>query len=121
MRWLFAFLFAAWLLLCRLAAEGEVCKVLPQFLDLKGNATVSPSLFDRDAYQSMLRHNPGKRGGFRFCVQWKVKSPETGNLKLRVKSAAPAGPRSQTSHRGNAGKTSLVQPLGLFHPEQGGI
>ena len=34
------------------AATGSVIKVLPQFLDLKGRTALSPSLYDRDAYQA---------------------------------------------------------------------
>jgi hypothetical protein len=66
------------------AAEGRVIKVLPQFVDLKGQAMVSPSLYDRDAYQKFLRMHPAKRSGMRFAVQWKAKTPESEALKLRV-------------------------------------
>src|SRR5207249_4815919 len=61
----------AWLLmvLCLLtcgvgqAAAGRVVKVLPQFLDLKGRNTLSPSLYERDAYQAVLRRHPEQRSG----------------------------------------------------------
>ncbi len=52
-------------------ASGKVKKVLPHFLDLKGRHAVSPSLYDRDAYQLELRKNPEKRSGIRFDVLWK--------------------------------------------------
>src|ERR1700753_3529502 len=64
--------------------EGHVYKVLPQFLDTNGLASVSPSLYDRDAYQAILRRNPEKRAGLRSAVQWKAKAPDTTALKLRV-------------------------------------
>jgi hypothetical protein len=66
------------------AAEGSVLKVLPQFLDKKGLASVSPRLYNRDAYQALLRRIPARRSTLRFAVQWKAKAPETEPLKLRV-------------------------------------
>ena len=35
------------------AQTGRVVKVLPLYLDLKGRDAISPSLFDRDAYQAI--------------------------------------------------------------------
>jgi hypothetical protein len=64
------------------AADGHVYKVLPQFLDEKGRQSLSPSLYDRDAYQAYLRRNPAKRTALQFAVQWK--GPKTDHLKLRV-------------------------------------
>jgi hypothetical protein len=66
------------------AASGRVVKVLPQFLDLKGQHTVSPSLYDRDAYQVVLRDHPEQRSGMRFAVQWKAHGRTTAPLKLRA-------------------------------------
>jgi hypothetical protein len=66
------------------AAEGRVIKVLPQFLDLQGQHTIAPSLYDRDAYQKFLSLHPAKRSGLRFAVQWKAKGSETEQLKLRL-------------------------------------
>jgi hypothetical protein len=66
------------------AAEGRVIKVLPQFLDLQGQTTIAPSLYDRDAYQKFLSTHPAKRSGMRFAVQWKAQTSKTGQLKLRV-------------------------------------
>ena len=37
------------------AATGRVIKVLPQFLDLKGRNSLTPSLYERDVYQNVLR------------------------------------------------------------------
>lgn len=65
-------------------AEGRVLKVLPQFLDQKGQSSLTPSLYDRDAYQAVLRKNPAKRSALRFAIQWKAKLPETEPLRLRV-------------------------------------
>jgi hypothetical protein len=66
------------------AATGRVIKVLPQFLDMKGHHTISPSLYDRDAYQVVLRSHPEQRSGMRFAVQVKAHGASTAPLKLRV-------------------------------------
>jgi hypothetical protein len=65
-------------------ATGRVIKVLPHFLDLKGRAALSPSLYDRDAYQVILREHSEKRSGIRFDMQWKTKGAVWSDLKLRV-------------------------------------
>src|SRR5438445_2693263 len=65
------------------AATGRLMKVLPHFLDVDGRHTVSPSLYDRDAYQAFLRNHPEQRSGVRFDVQWKAHGT-AGPLKLRV-------------------------------------
>jgi len=84
MRWLFVLLLTCLLAVEVQATEGRVIKVLPQFLDKKGKSTVSPSLYDRDAYQSYLLHHPKDCTGLRFAVQWKAKASGGGPLKLRV-------------------------------------
>jgi hypothetical protein len=65
-------------------ATGRVIKVLPHFLDTKGRAALSPSLYDRDAYQVELREHPEKRSGIRFDMQWRTKGAVWSDLKLRV-------------------------------------
>lgn len=67
------------------AATGKVIKVLPQFLDLKGRHAISPSLYDRDAYQVYLRLHTNEISGVRFAIQWKASKVRAANpLKLRV-------------------------------------
>jgi hypothetical protein len=66
------------------ATTGRVSKVLPHFLDLKGRHALSPSLYDRDAYQAQLRQHPEQRSGIRFDVLWKAKATNGATLKLRV-------------------------------------
>jgi hypothetical protein len=66
------------------AGEGSVVKVLPQLLDLHGRHTLSPSLYERDAYQFHLRRNPKLRGGARLAVQWKAKNVDWTKLTLRA-------------------------------------
>ena len=85
MRWLSAFLFIGLVLGSTVrAAEGRVYKVLPQFLDLQGRSSLTPSLYDRDAYQNILRRNPARCSGLRFAVQWKARDASPDSLKLRV-------------------------------------
>ena len=66
------------------AATGRVIKVLPHFLDLEGRRALSPSLYDRDAYQAYLRSHPEKRSGISFDIQWKTRGGVYSPLKLRV-------------------------------------
>ncbi len=81
--WLLLMVFFA-VAACAQAATGRVIKVLPQFLDLKGRASISPSLYDRDAYQAQLRQHPSQRSALRFVVQWKAKPHTLTGLKLRM-------------------------------------
>ena len=73
-----------WLAPAVRAGEGSVVKVLPQLLDLHGRQTLSPSLYERDAYQLHLRKQPKLRGGARLAVQWKAKNVDWTNLTLRA-------------------------------------
>lgn len=63
---------------------GRVVKVLPFFLDLKGQAALSPSLYDRDAYQAYLRRHTHQRSAIRFDVLWKTSQAGEAKLKLQV-------------------------------------
>ncbi len=64
--------------------EGKVCKVLPQFLDKKGRQSLSPSLYERDAYQAYLRKHPHLRASLRLAVLWKAKDVDWEKTKLRA-------------------------------------
>jgi hypothetical protein len=66
------------------AATGRVVKVLPHYLDLKGRHSLSPSLYDRDAYQAQLRQHPEQRSGLRFDVLWRGRAAGATPLKLRA-------------------------------------
>jgi hypothetical protein len=66
------------------AVTGHVLKVLPLFLDLKGRDALSPSLFDRDAYQVYLRAHTNEVSAVRFDVLWKASNAEKAKLKLRL-------------------------------------
>jgi len=67
-----------------LPAKAEVLKVLPQYVDRQGRVALSPSLFDRDAYQAELRRNPQMRSTMRFQVLWKPISPTEAGVRLRL-------------------------------------
>jgi hypothetical protein len=83
------------------APTGRVVKVLPLLLNLKGHDALSPSLFDRDAYQFFLRQHTNQISGMRFDVLWKASglTATNGNVKiqLELRSVAPNGdPRMKT-------------------------
>ena len=64
------------------AASERIIKVLPQLLDLKGRDSLSPSLYERDAYQVILRNRPEQCSGLCFKIQWT--GPRAKALVLRV-------------------------------------
>ena len=64
------------------SASAKLMKVLPQFLDREGRHAVSPSLYDRDAYQARLRRHPEECSGIRFAIEWK--GPKAAPFSLRV-------------------------------------
>ena len=64
--------------------SGGVVKVLPLVLDQKGHDAVSPSLFDRDAYQAYLRLHTNDISAVRFDVLWKASDAKDSKLKLRA-------------------------------------
>jgi len=66
------------------AATGRIIKVLPHFLDLQGRHTLSPSLFDRDAYQAILRQHPEQRSAIRFDIEWRSKTAPVAPLKVQL-------------------------------------
>ncbi len=87
MRALGIFLLAFGLLAPVHAAEtvtGRVSKVLPLLLDLQGRAALSPSLFDRDAYQAQLRAHTNQVSAIRYDVLWTAKNAGAAKLKIRV-------------------------------------
>ena len=66
------------------AASARILKVLPQYLDLEGRHALSPSLYERDAYQAYLRQHPEQRSALRFDINWKAKHLSHERLLLRV-------------------------------------
>lgn len=85
MRWI---IFALTLLLvpAAFAGEGKVIKVLPLYLDSKGRDSLLPSLYERDAYQALLRKHADQRKALRFAVQWKANNVDWSKTRLVVES-----------------------------------
>lgn len=110
-RWLFGWL-CCWsaMTLCAGAATGRVTKVLPLFLDLEGRSALSPSLYDRDAYQAVLAQHPERVSAKKFAVEWSTKGSATEPLKLQVelRGTTQAGAPEQLV------LTASVQPTGWF-------
>src|SRR5579864_7614260 len=73
------------------AADAKVIKTLPEFLDAKGRASLSPSLYERDAYQSYLRHHPHDRAALQLAVQWKASGVDWDKMKLRAELRGVVG------------------------------
>jgi hypothetical protein len=82
------------------AATGKVVKVLPHFLDLQGRHTLSPSLYERDAYQARLRKHPEQRSGMRFDILWRgrgaTEASEPAKLRLELRGTAKGNLPSET-------------------------
>jgi hypothetical protein len=66
------------------AADGKVIKALPELLNTNGVASLSPSLFERDAYQAWLRQHPADQAGLSLAVQWKAGAVDWSKVKLRA-------------------------------------
>jgi len=79
-----------------LAGDAKIVKVLPHLVDLKGRHALSPSLYERDAYQVHLREHPKETASLRFDVQWKS-GGQKQPLKLRIEI--------------RGGKSDLSKPL----------
>jgi hypothetical protein len=66
------------------AADGKVLKTLPELLDSKDRHALSPSLYERDAYQFWLRKHPADQAGLSLEVQWKASGVDWSKVKLRA-------------------------------------
>ncbi len=78
---------------------GHIVKVLPLFLNLKGQDALSPSLYDRDAYQVYLRAHTNQVSAIRFDVLWSTSHANSTNLTLRLelRGIGPGGVPRQTT------------------------
>jgi hypothetical protein len=74
---------------------GKIVKVLPHHLDNAGKHTLSPSPFDRDAYQFLLRNDPKLVSGVRFDIRWKAKQAKSARLKLRLELLTTTSTKSK--------------------------
>jgi len=66
------------------AGTGSISKFLPHYLDHEGRHTLSPSLYERDAYQARLRSNPDLVSGIRFDFKWRASRVDRDNLRVRI-------------------------------------
>jgi hypothetical protein len=74
------------------AASGRIVKVLPHYLDLEGHHALSPSLYERDAYQAKLRNSPSLCSGLRYDIQWKALGATNPRLRVEIRTPkTPAG------------------------------
>jgi len=87
MRWLLTILLLPGSLLVAGAADalsGSIVKVLPLFLNLKGQDAISPILYDRDAYQAYLRSHTNEISALRYDVLWSTSRTDDSRLTLRL-------------------------------------
>ena len=87
------------------AATGRVLKVLPFYLDAQGRDALSPSLFDRDAYQAQLRAGTNAIAG--------IFAREVNGLTLRNMRVVWTGPKNAIY--GEALDEAQIQNLTLDH------
>ena len=78
-----------------LAGPPKIVKVLPHRLDRQGRHTLSPSLYERDAYQAWLRAHPAECSGLQFDVNWKAPRKPATSRKLRLELRMAQGDPSQ--------------------------
>ncbi len=66
------------------ATESKILKVLPHLLDLQGRHSLSPSLYERDAYQAILRKHPDRISALRFDIHWRADRAAGSHPVLRM-------------------------------------
>lgn len=106
------------------AATAKIIKVLPHFTDREGRVALSPSLYERDAYQAVLRSKPEQCSGLRFDVQWKssTRLPLTLRVEMRgIRDQKPTTAMVETSvqHRGWFRKWVIVALTGADYHQLG--
>lgn len=77
------------------AADARILKVLPHYMDHEGRISLSPSLYERDAYQDVLRHHPEQRSAMRFDINWKAKRARGQRPLLRIELRSSNGEASK--------------------------
>ena len=92
MRWAIAILAIIALTLPCEAASAKIYKVLPHFIDHNGKHALSPSLYERDAYQARLRADPEQRSGLRFDVHWKARKAKAPRLRVEMRGGKAKQP-----------------------------
>lgn len=73
---------------------ARITKVLPHLLDEKGRHSLSPSLYERDAYQAHLRKHPELCSALRFDIHWTGLELKRDSLKLRMEIRVSGEPKS---------------------------
>ncbi len=66
------------------AGSAKILKVLPLYMDQENRRALSPSLYERDAYQALLRQHPEKQAALAFDINWRAKAPQSEKLVLRI-------------------------------------
>jgi hypothetical protein len=66
------------------AVSGRIVKVSPFLVDQQGRIALSPSLFDRDAYQAILRLQATNVSALRFDVLWLASKAPAEKIKIAV-------------------------------------
>lgn len=78
------------------AAPVSVLKVLPYRLDNNGLHAVSPSLFERDAYQAYLKDHPDEVSTMRFDVHLRLREIDGKDVEVRVEARFGKGDSIET-------------------------
>ncbi|MBR90514.1 MAG: hypothetical protein CMO66_04475 [Verrucomicrobiales bacterium] len=89
MRWIAFYLLAT---VAVGAAEGNIAKVLPHYLDKKGRHTDGTSLLHRDVYQRKLREDPSLIHALRFDIKWSAADVTEGKLRVEIRSSKAGVP-----------------------------
>ncbi|MEY4692456.1 MAG: hypothetical protein RIT19_2781 [Verrucomicrobiota bacterium] len=79
-----------------LGEDARLIKVLPHWVDHQGRHALSPSLYERDAYQAELRQHPEQRAGMQYEVLWKASRRVSGPLRLRLELRGAEGGVTET-------------------------
>lgn len=74
----------------------RVLKVLPHYLDAKGLHALSPSLFERDAYQAHLKDHPEEVSTMRFDVHLRLHDSDLTDVTVRVEARFGKGDSIET-------------------------
>jgi hypothetical protein len=95
MRAVLTFLTLLWLIPSGAEPSARIIKTLPHYLDKEGRHTIHPSLFERDAYQAVLKKHPEKCSGMRFDVQWKGREVTKNPVRIRLEVRGAKTPPRQ--------------------------
>ena len=83
-----------------LGQSAKIYKVLPHLVDREGKHALSPSLYERDAYQAHLRSRPDLRQGLRFDVHWKARNAPAPRLRVEMRGGKQNEPTTFVAETG---------------------